>query len=118
VVAGVGDKGGFTYKRSRRGDAEIDRVFSYVLRNSSDDTNIIDFHPYGYDERQFCSPGFNLSVGCVMRTPFGQYPEYHTSADNLEFISRQALSDSFAKCVSALEILESNKSLRQPEPEV
>ena len=116
VVAGVGDKGGFTYKRSRRGDAEIDRVFSYVLRNSSDDSNIIDFHPYGYDERQFCSPGFNLSVGCVMRTPFGQYPEYHTSADNIEFISRQALSDSFAKCVSALEILESNKAYVNQNP--
>jgi aminopeptidase-like protein len=116
VVAGVGDKGGFTYKRSRRGDAEIDRVFSYVLRSSSDDSNIIDFHPYGYDERQFCSPGFNLSVGCIMRTPFGQYPEYHTSADNIEFISRQGLSDSFAKCVSALEILESNKAYVNQNP--
>jgi aminopeptidase-like protein len=116
VIAGVGDKGGFTYKKSRRGDAEIDRVFSYILRNSSDDSNIIDFHPYGYDERQFCSPGFNLSVGCIMRTPFGQYPEYHTSADNLEFISPQSLSDSFAKCVSALEILESNRAYVNQSP--
>jgi aminopeptidase-like protein len=109
VVAGVADKGGFTYKRTRRGNAEIDRVFDYVLRNSSDGSKIIDFHPYGYDERQFCSPGFNLPVGCVMRTPFGQYPEYHTSADNLEFINLGALSDSVAKCVHALEILESNR---------
>ncbi|OGP28086.1 MAG: peptidase M28 [Deltaproteobacteria bacterium GWA2_57_13] len=108
VVAGVGDKGGFTYKKSRRRDAEIDRVFSYVLRNSADNSKIIDFHPYGYDERQFCSPGFNLSVGCVMRTPFGEYPEYHTSADNLDFISFEALSDSFEKCVSALNILDNN----------
>src|SRR3989337_1357869 len=108
VVAGVGDKGGFTYKKSRRGDTEIDRVFSYVLRNSADNSKIIDFHPYGYDERQFCSPGFNLSVGCVMRTPFGEYPEYHTSADNLDFISLEALSDSFEKCVSAVNILDKN----------
>ena len=108
VVAGVGDKGGFTYKKSRRGDTEIDRVFSYVLRNSADNSKIIDFHPYGYDERQFCSPGFNLSVGCVMRTPFGEYPEYHTSADNLDFISLEALSDSFEKCVSAVNILDNN----------
>lgn len=108
VIAGVGDKGDFTYKKSRRGEAEIDRVFSYVLRNSADNSNIIDFHPYGYDERQFCSPGFNLPVGCVMRTPFGQYPEYHTSADNLEFISLEALTDSFFKCASALDILDNN----------
>ena len=108
VVAGVGDKGGFTYKKSRRGDTEIDRVFSYVLRNSADNSKIIDFHPYGYDERQFCSPGFNLSVGCVMRTPFGECPEYHTSADNLDFISLEALSDSFEKCVSAVNILDNN----------
>jgi aminopeptidase-like protein len=110
VFAGVADKGGFTYKRTRRGNAEIDRVFNYVLRNSPDGSKIIDFHPYGYDERQFCSPGFDLPVGCVMRTPFGQYPEYHTSADNLEFIDLAALSDSAAKCVQALEILEANKA--------
>ena len=109
VVAGVGDKGGFTYKRTRRGNAEIDRVFSYVLRNSADGFNIIDFYPYGYDERQFCSPGFNLPVGCVMRTPFGQYPEYHTSADNLSFLSLDALLDSFDKCAAVLQLLEDNK---------
>jgi aminopeptidase-like protein len=91
VISGVGDRGDFTYKKSRRGDAEIDKVFGYVLRSAGDNSKIIDFHPYGYDERQFCSPGFNLAVGSVMRTPFGQYPEYHTSADNLEFISLKSL---------------------------
>jgi aminopeptidase-like protein len=116
VVTGIGDKGEFTYKRTRRSDAEIDRVFSYVLRNSSGRSNIIDFYPYGYDERQFCSPGFNLPVGCVMRTPFGQYPEYHTSADNLEFISLEALADSLTKCVSALDILESNQAYVNQSP--
>ena len=108
VMTGLGDKGNFTYKRSRRGDADIDRVFSHIVANSNDHSRIIDFHPYGYDERQFCSPGFNLPVGCVMRTPFGQYPEYHTSADNLDFISAESLSDSFEKCVTALDILETN----------
>ena len=108
VVAGVGDQGNFTYKKSRRGDAEIDRAFGYVLKHSSDESRTIDFFPYGYDERQFCSPGFNLPVGCVMRTPHGQYPEYHTSADNLEFLSWDALADSVGKCKSALDILENN----------
>ncbi|MEW6298838.1 MAG: DUF4910 domain-containing protein [Thermodesulfobacteriota bacterium] len=109
VIAGVGDRGNFTYKKSRRAQAEIDKVFSYVVGRSGDGSRTIDFSPYGYDERQFCSPGFNLPVGCVMRTPFGQYPEYHTSADNLEFISREALLDSFDKCVSALHLLEHNR---------
>jgi aminopeptidase-like protein len=108
VLTGVGDKGPFTYKRSRRGNAEIDRIFSYLLENSNGKSQILDFHPYGYDERQFCSPGFNLPVGCVMRTPFGEYPEYHTSADNLDIISPEALADSFHRCVSALELLEAN----------
>lgn len=117
VVAGVGDKGGFTYKNSRRGDAEVDKVFSYVVRKSADDSTIEDFYPYGYDERQFCSPGFNLSVGCVMRTPFGRYPEYHTSADNLKFISLEALSDSFEKCVAAVDILDNNRMYSNQNPQ-
>jgi aminopeptidase-like protein len=116
VITGVGDKGNFTYKRSRRGNAEIDRVFQYTLANSNDDSRIIDFHPYGYDERQFCSPGFNLPIGCVMRTPFGQYPDYHTSADNLEFIHPDALSYSFQKCAKVLEILEANEVFVNQNP--
>jgi aminopeptidase-like protein len=116
VIAGVGDKGTFTYKRTRRGDAEIDRVFSYVLSRVADGSRVMNFHPYGYDERQFCSPGFNLAVGGVMRTPFGEYPEYHTSADNLDFVRPESLSDSFYKCASALEILEDNGVYRNQNP--
>jgi aminopeptidase-like protein len=109
VVAGVGDAGNFTYKRSRPGDTEIDRIFSHVLKHSGKDYTIIDFFPYGYDERQFCSPGFNLPVGCLMRTPHGQYPEYHTSADGLDFIQPTFLADSFSKCLSVIGVLEHNK---------
>jgi len=116
VVAGVGDAGHFTYKKSRRGDAEIDRVFGHVLKHSGNAYAMIDFFPYGYDERQFCSPAFNLPVGCVMRTPHGQYPEYHTSADNLEFVSPSALADSFTTCVSAVDILEHNKAYINQQP--
>jgi aminopeptidase-like protein len=116
VVAGVGDKGGFTYKRSRRGNAEIDKVFEHVLRIAGDSSKVVEFYPYGYDERQFCSPGFNLPIGCVMRTPFGQYPEYHTSADNWEFISMKALADSLNKCALALDVLESNRVYANQNP--
>jgi aminopeptidase-like protein len=74
VVTGVGDAGKTTYKKSRRGDAEIDRAVAHILKHSGQAYDIIDFYPYGYDERQYCSPGFNLPVGCLMRIPFGQYP--------------------------------------------
>ncbi len=115
VIAGVGDRGAFTYKKSRRGDAEIDQIFACVLRKNRD-SRISEFSPYGYDERQFCSPGFNLPIGCVMRTPHGQYPEYHTSADNLDFISSESLTDSLTKCILALRILEANKTYINQNP--
>lgn len=110
VVTGVGDPGQSTYKKSRRGDADIDKAAMHVLKHSGNAYEIIDFFPYGYDERQFCSPGFNLPVGCLMRTPHGRYPEYHTSADNVDFVQPLALADSFSKCWSILYILENNKT--------
>jgi aminopeptidase-like protein len=116
VLACVGDSGKFTYKRTRRGDAEIDRVVSYVLQHSGKEYEILNFSPYGYDERQFCSPGFNLPVGCFMRTPHGRFPEYHTSADNLDLVCPQNLSDSFAQCLSVLQVLEANKAYLNQNP--
>jgi aminopeptidase-like protein len=109
VFTGVGDSGGITYKKSRRGNAEIDQAAEYVLKQSTKFYRIIKFFPYGYDERQYCSPGFDLPVGCFMRTPHGQYPEYHTSADNLSFIKIESLADSFINVWKILEILEGNK---------
>ena len=109
VVACVGDPGKFTYKKSRRGNADIDRAVTYTLRHSDQEYEILEFSPYGYDERQFCSPGFNLPVGCFMRTPYGRYPEYHTSADNLGFVQPASLADSLLHCVSVIYILENNK---------
>jgi aminopeptidase-like protein len=108
VLAGVGDRGGLTYKKSRQGRAEVDRAVAHVLEQTSRPYSLVDFSPYGYDERQFCSPGFNLPVGCLMRTPFGQYPEYHTSADNLTFVSSQSLGDSLAVCLDIVDVLEHN----------
>lgn len=108
VLACLGDPGISTYKRSRRGSAEIDKAVEQVLRWSGRDYKILDFYPYGYDERQYCSPGFNLPVGCFMRTPNGQFPEYHTSADNLDFVQPSALADSLEKCAKILDLLEKN----------
>lgn len=108
VLANVGDPGGLTYKKSRRGDAEVDRAAACMLRESGAPHTILDFSPYGYDERQFCSPGFDLPVGCFMRSPHGTFPEYHTSADDLDFVGPRWLADSFARCVSLLALLEEN----------
>lgn len=110
VMTGIGDSGPFTYKKSRQGNALIDQVMSHVLRHSGKPYNIIEFFPYGYDERQYCSPGFDLPVGCFMRTPHGQYPEYHTSADNLDFVQPRYLSESFEQCLSAIRTLEGNRT--------
>lgn len=109
VLTCIGDPGKSTYKKSRRGDAEIDRAFAHVLQHSGQDYEMIDFFPYGYDERQFCSPGFNLAVGCLMRSQHGEFPEYHTSADNLDFVQPEYLVDSLNKCQAAIEILEGNQ---------
>ncbi|HET9557543.1 MAG TPA: DUF4910 domain-containing protein, partial [Actinomycetota bacterium] len=109
VLACVGDPGGFTYKRSRRGDAEIDQAVAHVLGRRPGH-RVVDFTPYGYDERQFCSPGFDLPVGCLSRTPYAQYPEYHTSADDLELVRPDALADSFAKCLRLFDVLEQNRT--------
>jgi aminopeptidase-like protein len=108
VAACLGDSGRFTYKKSRQGNAEIDRAVMNVLRDSGKDYEILEFIPYGYDERQYCSPGFNLPVGCLMRTPYGRYPEYHTSADNLDFVQPENLADSFFLCLSIFAGLENN----------
>ena len=108
VLACVGDAGKSTYKKSRQGTAEIDRAVIHVLKHSGQGYAVMDFSPYGYDERQFCSPGFDLPVGCLMRTPYGRFPEYHTSADNLDFVHPQYLAESFSKCVSVVHVLENN----------
>ncbi|WP_421656861.1 DUF4910 domain-containing protein [Leptothermofonsia sp. ETS-13] len=109
VISGVGDPGIMTYKQSRRGDAEIDRAVIHVLKHSGQEYSIEAFSPYGYDERQYCSPGFNLPVGRLTRTPFGKYVEYHTSADDLNFVKPACLSDSFTKYLEIISVLENNR---------
>jgi aminopeptidase-like protein len=116
VLTGVGDNGNVTYKKTRRGDAKIDQAAEHVLKHSGDAYEIMDFSPYGYDERQYCSPGFNLPVGCVSRTPYGKYPEYHTSADDLNFVLTGCLGDSFRKVLSILEVLEGNCTYLNVKP--
>ncbi len=109
VVTCIGDNGPFTYKRSRRKNTITDRVAELILKQTETDYKIYDFFPTGSDERQYCSPGFNLPVGSLMRTMYGKYPEYHTSADNRDFISFAAMEESVNKYLSIIDVIENNK---------
>jgi aminopeptidase-like protein len=116
VVALVGDSGPFRYKKSRFGDAEIDRMAIHVLRHSDSRHEVLEFTPYGYDERQFCSPGINLPVGRFTRSPNGSYPEYHTSADDLDFVSARKLEESLEVCLRIIDGLEANRVYVNTQP--
>jgi aminopeptidase-like protein len=108
VVSCVGDGGGPTYKRSRQGDALIDRAMAHALCHASEKPTILDFSPYGYDERQYCSPGFDLPVGLFQRSQFATFPEYHTSADDLDFIRPGHLASSYRMIAAALDVIEND----------
>ena len=116
VLACVGDSGAPSYKKTRRGDAEIDRAILHLLGNSGKPFNVRDFSPYGYDERQYCSPGFNLPVGCLNRTQHGKFSQYHTSADNLEFVAPDALADTLRLCLQIFDVLENNYTYLNRNP--
>jgi aminopeptidase-like protein len=116
VLASLGDRGPISYKRSRRGGAEIDRVVAHVLRTTAAQHRLLDFSPYGYDERQFCSPGFDLPVGRFSRSEYATYPEYHTSADDRSFITAESLTDSWATLARVLAALEANATFVNVSP--
>lgn len=116
VASCVGDLGPITYKRSRRGDADVDRAAEIVLRDSGVEYRIRDFVPLGGDERQFCSPGIDLPVGALSRTPADEFPEYHSSADNLELVRPEALAEAFGTYVAVLEALDRNARYRNLSP--
>jgi aminopeptidase-like protein len=108
VVSMVGDGGGPTYKNSRRGNTQVDRAMIRALKHSGLSPTILEFSPYGYDERQYCSPGFNLPVGLFQRSKFGSIPEYHTSADNLGFIRPEHLAESYRLIVETINAIEND----------
>lgn len=113
VLALLGDPGSLTYKRSRRQTSEIDAIAEYVLGANG---TVIPFTPYGYDERQLCSPGFNLPAGRLTRSVNGGYPQYHTSADDLALITPAALQESLATCQRMVEIMEGNQHFLSLNP--
>ena len=116
VLTCVGDPGNSTYKKTREGNAYIDKVVEKVLIDSGDPFKLIDFFPSGSDERQFSSPGFNIPTGSLLRTIYGEFPEYHTSADDLNFIKPKFLANSFKKYRDIFFILENNAKYENLNP--
>jgi aminopeptidase-like protein len=116
TISNVGDAGGPTYKRSRRGDTSIDRAAALVLAGSTPTARLLDFSPYGYDERQYCSPGFDLAVGAFQRSRWGEFPEYHTSADDLSFIGPEHLEASLRWIAQMLDVLEGDVVVQSTMP--
>ncbi len=116
VLSCLGDRGNLSYKKSRRGDATIDRVASHVLKHCPAGHKVLPFVPYGYDERQYCSPGYDLPVGCLMRSPNGTFPEYHTSADDPAFVGREHLADSLHTLQQIVDVLEHDGVFRNTSP--
>jgi aminopeptidase-like protein len=116
VLTCLGDPAPPSYKRSRKGTAAIDRYAGYVLRESGNGDRISPFSPTGYDERQFCSPGFDLPMGCLMRSPGGSFPQYHTSDDTPSFVTGAALADSLSVARRILDLVECDGTFRNTSP--
>ena len=108
VLACVGDDGELVYKRSRQGSSVIDRAAEHALHASGVPHQIIDFSPYGNDERQFCSPGFNLPVGAVLRSGWDRSDRHHTSADDMAGISADSMVGAMTLCLDVIGILEAD----------
>ena len=116
TLACCGDGGPYTLRRSRRGGSIIDRAAAHVLKTSGEPHAVRDFAPFGYDQRQFCSPGFDLPVAGFTRTPDGEYPEYHISADDLSLISAAGLAGSLSVCEAVCDVLERDRVYRNLKP--
>ncbi len=117
VLAGLGAPGKFHYKKSRSGDAPVDREVPRALAKLGQELVVEEFVPFGYDERQYNAPGIGLEAGCLSRTPYGRYPEYHTSADSLDFIRPETLAASLAALESVVDALESRECYRNLAPD-
>jgi len=116
VLSCLGDGGPLNYKETRSGEARIDRIMAHILRHAPHPSRTTPFVPYGYDERQYSSPGFDLPVGCFTRSPNGGYPEYHSSADNLDLVRPEHLVLSLETLWQAVEVIEHDRTYLSLNP--
>jgi aminopeptidase-like protein len=116
VVTCCGDRGPFTYKMVRNPRNQLDPAVEHALRHSGVPFRALPFFPTGSDERQYSSPGFDLPVGSLMRSVYGQYPEYHTSLDNLDFVSAESLVETLKAYINCIYTLEHNRLYLNKKP--
>jgi aminopeptidase-like protein len=109
VLTCIGDSGPFSYLQSRKEDTLIDRITKHVLKHSEKEYKLYEYLSRGSDERQYCSPGIDLPVGSLMRTKYGEYPEYHTSGDNMDIIDPEELEKSLDKLKLCVDVIENNR---------
>jgi aminopeptidase-like protein len=108
VLTCVGDNKGFSYLPSRLGGTLADKIAEHTLKHHVPEFKRYRYADRGSDERQYCSPGVDLPVVSMMRTKYGEYPEYHTSLDNLDFVSREGFDGAFNLYRKAIRLLEAN----------
>lgn len=109
VLAMLGDGGPLHYQRTKLGRAQIDRAAGHVLTTGFAGAQLLDFSPWGFDERQFSMPGIGLAVGRLTRTLTGHYPQEHTSADAPEQISEALLAEAWLATLRIVEVLEADE---------
>jgi aminopeptidase-like protein len=114
VLTGLGGPGPLVYKTTRRGGGGVDRAASHVVRRHAGEVR--GYSPYGYDERQFNAVGFDLPFGRLTRTPHGEYPEYHTSADDLAFVEPGRLVEAYTAVMEIIDVLENDRRFRNLSP--
>lgn len=122
TLACLGDGAPLCYKRSFHGRSYLDRLVARIVARHDASARLIDFDPFGYDERQYNSPGFRLAVGALTRSRHAEYPQYHSSADDRAFVQPQQLVGALDFCRTLIDELEQRPPLRtrvgQGEPQL
>jgi len=116
VLTTCGGPGPFGFKESFLGDHVVDRAIRLAFKQRGIDPLHYPFIPDGSDERQYSSPGFRIPVASVTRDKYYEYPEYHTSLDNLSFVNGAQIAESLAVYRDVMRILDQNSCYKSTAP--